>query len=111
MDLLKKMFDFDIKDENEESSTQNIQRELEEIAILQDYIDKYDLNFFIIHIYRTLIFNGFSAKEAINTVDESREYTFEEISAFDEFQKKYSIENEFDYIKYKEAVINHFSRL
>ena len=108
MGFFKKMFDFNINDEN---FTEKEEREIDEIAILQDYIDKYNLNFMIVYICRTLIFNGFSAKDAINTLDESRVYTSEELLAFEQFKKTYSTENGLDYDKYKEAVIDYFSKL
>ncbi len=105
MDFFKKMFDFNINDEN---LTEKEQREIDEIAILQDYIDKYSLNFTIVFICRALIFNGFSAKEAVSTIDENKEYTSEQILTFQQFEKMYSTENGLDYTKYKETVIEYF---
>lgn len=107
MNFLEKMFDLNIY----EALTQKEQREIDEIATLQDYIDKYNLSFMIVYICRALIFNGFSAKEAINVVDETREYTSEEFLAFDQLKKMYSTENGINYDKYKEAVIDYFSKL
>lgn len=107
MNFLEKMFNLN----NYEALTQKEQIEVDENVILQDYIEKYNLSFMIAYICRALICNGFSAKEAINIVDETREYTFEEISTFDQFKKMYSTENGLDYSKYKEAIINYFSKL
>lgn len=108
MSLLKKMLNFNINNEN---LTQKEQRDIDEITILQDYIDKYDLNFMTAYICRDLIFNGFSAKEAINILNENREYTPEEISVFKQLKKEYSTENGLDYAKYKEAAISYFYKL
>ena len=108
MSFLKKMFDFNINNENR---TLIDQRDIDEIAILQDYIDKYDLNFMVVYICRDLIFNGFSAKEAMIALNENREYTSEELSVFAQLKKKHSTENGLDYAKYKEAVIDYFSKL
>lgn len=107
MNFLKKIFDLN----SYETFTQKDQREVDESSILQDYIDKYNLNFMTSYVCRVLISNGFSAKEAINVVDETREYTFEEISTFDQLKKMCSTENNLDYDKYKEAIIDYFSKL
>lgn len=90
MDFFKKMFDLNISNESSKALSQKEQKEIDEIALLQDYINRYNLNYSVVHICRTLIFNGFSAKEAISIVNENKEYSFQEILIFSEFKKIYS---------------------
>lgn len=105
MSFLKKMFDFNIN----ENFTEKEKREIDEIAILQDYIDRYNPTPMAIYICRTLISNGFSAKEAINTVNEERKYIAEDISILIQLKEMCSTDTGLDYTKYKELIAEYFS--
>ncbi len=107
MSFFKKILAFS----NNDNHLQEEKRKTNELFALQAYIDKYKINGLTALLYRKLILNGFSAKEAINLIDDNKMYTSQELLLFNQLEEIYTTKNGLDYNRYKEAVISYFSKL
>lgn len=107
MSFFKKVLEFS----NNDTHLQEEKRKTNELFALQAYIDKYKINGLIALLYRKLILNGFSAKEAINLIDDNKTYSSLELLLFNQLEEIYTTKDGLDYHRYKEAVISYFSKL
>lgn len=105
MNLIKKMFDFNIEYEKSQLETQK------EFELLQLHIDSKGLDPLKLPVFRELIFQGFKFNEILSLFKENKKYTIEELVPIFQYKDICLEENPYDKTTYKNYIINYFSTL